>query len=863
MLKKMVRSCAQWFKGSGTRQTARRSRPARRRLELEYLEDRTLLSGYALDFSSYLGGNQFEQARDVASDSQGNMYVSGGTRSTNFPDSPLGSAPIYRFYANGYDPVANPSQASTDIFICKFNPQGVLQWTTLVGGPNYDRTYGIEIAPDGDIVAAGRAGQGFYLKNQLHDYVVGGDSSYGDTNAFAFRLSGDGTTMRFSTYTGSGDLSRDMAVDSQGDIYLATHWNPTISSNPGSTQQQSFTSAATNGAFAGKFINSPLGGVDSVIVKIKGDGSQVLWARYVGDANDQSHGMSIRVGPDGSPYLMTTTALSTGQSDIYLVKLSPDGTAITFESDVGTGPATGTVGTETHHLWLDSVGNAYLSVMTQSPNIVTTTGKTYSGNGDIYIAKVSPTGTILNSTYWGGASSEGNQGIAVDALGNVYFSGSTKSTGLAAGNAFDSTYGGGTDGYVVQLSPDLATVQYMTYLGGASNDEVRALWVDPNGTIYAAGQSDGAGWPAVHAHDPSYNPTSSSITTDKLDAVIARFSPVAASAGSLQFSLSGYNVSEGVGTATLTVNRVGGSAGAVTVNYATSDGTATGTLDYTPISGLLSWADGVTASKSIKVRIKEDALVEGIESFTVTLSNATGGATLGSPAAAVVTITDNDGVPVTTQFYSTAGDGRAEYFGAADSGGGQTQWDTARHAATGGVDHTSPLRSNWAGSGMLGAGSTSGAVSILRGFLAFDTSAIPDNAVITSATVRLFVTGKRNDLNDGKDFLAVVQGFQASPSSLTGADYAKAGNAITSPIEGSSRVDITGIATGGYVSFNLNASGLQWISKTGFTQLAVREGHDLLDDLWPGYSKGKGNTIDAYMSEQGLAFAPYLQVTYA
>lgn len=78
------------------------------------------------------------------------------------------------------------------------------------------------------------------------------------------------------------------------------------------------------------------------------------------------------------------------------------------------------------------------------------------------------------------------------------------------------------------------------------------------------------------------------------------------------------------------------------MNYATSDGTAVAGSDYTVSAGHRTWAPGETAAKSFSVPITSDRLNETDETFQVTLSKPIGGAVLGSPAAAVVTIRDDD-----------------------------------------------------------------------------------------------------------------------------------------------------------------------------------------------------------------------------
>ena len=121
----------------------------------------------------------------------------------------------------------------------------------------------------------------------------------------------------------------------------------------------------------------------------------------------------------------------------------------------------------------------------------------------------------------------------------------------------------------------------------------------------------------------------------------------AAAAGIIQFSSASYTVNEGGSTATISVNRTSGSAGAVTVNSATSNGTATAGQDYTATAGTLSWANGDSSAKTITIPITDDSAVEGSETVNITLSNPTGGVVIGSPNPAVLTIDDNDAVAAT------------------------------------------------------------------------------------------------------------------------------------------------------------------------------------------------------------------------
>ena len=118
-----------------------------------------------------------------------------------------------------------------------------------------------------------------------------------------------------------------------------------------------------------------------------------------------------------------------------------------------------------------------------------------------------------------------------------------------------------------------------------------------------------------------------------------------AAAGSLQFTPNpaDQTVAENVGTATFTVSRTGGTGGAVSTTV-TLGGTATLGVgfDYTTSALTLNWADGDGADKTITVTVNDDALPEGAETVTLTLGAPTGGATLGVPSLATLTISAND-----------------------------------------------------------------------------------------------------------------------------------------------------------------------------------------------------------------------------
>ncbi len=112
-------------------------------------------------------------------------------------------------------------------------------------------------------------------------------------------------------------------------------------------------------------------------------------------------------------------------------------------------------------------------------------------------------------------------------------------------------------------------------------------------------------------------------------------------ASSVRFEMASYSVNESSQTATLAVTRSGGLGLVASVQYSTSNGTATAGSDYTATTGTVTFPQG-SVRQTITIPILEDAVQEASETFNVILSSPSSNATLGDPATATVTISDND-----------------------------------------------------------------------------------------------------------------------------------------------------------------------------------------------------------------------------
>ena len=120
--------------------------------------------------------------------------------------------------------------------------------------------------------------------------------------------------------------------------------------------------------------------------------------------------------------------------------------------------------------------------------------------------------------------------------------------------------------------------------------------------------------------------------------------------GNMVLSASSYSVGQAAGSLTVAITRTGGATGAVNVQYATVDGTAKAGIDYTALTGSMSWGGGDTSTRTISVPISNSTPFTGSRSFTIKLASPAGGATLGSPSTATATI--NGSKPATSTGYA-------------------------------------------------------------------------------------------------------------------------------------------------------------------------------------------------------------------
>jgi hypothetical protein len=343
--------------------------------------------------------------------------------------------------------------------------------------------------------------------------------------------------------------------------------------------------------------------------------------------------------------------------------------------------------------------------------------------------------------------------------------------------------------------PDLHTLVQSTYLSGSgaigggfltgdSSGYATMAIRDSNGDVYVGGATQSIDFPgtAGGAEPVAPGATSNGVISGYIARLSADLAAVA-QPGALQFSAATYTAADTSGNASITVTRTGGSNGAVSVSFATSDGTGKAGTDYTATSQTVSFAAGDTAAKTVSVPIKVNSTVVGDETVNLALSGPTGGATLGSPATAVLTITQTTAPPAGALQFS------AGTYSAADTAGTASITVTRAGGSNGAVS-VSFATSDGTGKAGTDYTATSQTVSFAAGDTAAKTVSVPikvNSTVVGDETVNLALSGPTGGATLGSPATAVLTITQttapALPTTMQVTVVGRGGGGATAPFE--------------------------------------------------------------------------------
>lgn len=342
----------------------------------------------------------------------------------------------------------------------------------------------------------------------------------------------------YSTYLGGtgSDLGLAIAVDASGGVYLTGSSSSTDFPTNAGALQTTYGGGAAHGE------------ADAFVAKIDPTASgqaSLVYSTYLG-GSDYDNGSSIAVDISGNAYVvgltyspdlpttggMLQTTLA-GESDAFVAKLNPSGTALTYSTYLGGSGIDWASGVA-----LDSAANAYVTGTTASADFPISPGalqSTYGGGTyDAFVAALNPSATgMIYATYLGGDSWDQPHGIIVDDSNNAYVAGQTYSDNFPTVNAFQGLRGGADDGFVTKLNPTGTAIDYSTYLGGNWHDTVYGIVIDTAGNAYVTGETESTNFPTTSgAYQTSCTPAA-----DLPNQCAAAFvSKVQASGSSLAYS---------------------------------------------------------------------------------------------------------------------------------------------------------------------------------------------------------------------------------------------------------------------------------------------------------------------------------------
>ncbi|EGV15882.1 DUF7948 domain-containing protein [Thiocapsa marina] len=385
-------------------------------------------TGETLVFSTYIGGNDFDFGADVAIDSAGNAYLTGHTRSPDFPT---------------FNALYPKLAGEDDAFVFKLNAAGdSVIYSTYLGGGRWD---------EGAAITADDAGNA---------YVTGNTSSWefptvnafdpnlsGWRNAFVTKLTAAGDALAYSTHLGGsdGDSGWGIAVDLAGSAYVT-----------GITHSEDFPTV--NALYP-----SLTGNYDVFLFKFNPAGNAGHYSTFLG-GSDYDDVYGIAVDGAGNAYVTGLTESSDfptvnalypihlGKYDAFLFKLNATGDSIIYSTYLG-----GREDDAGYGIALDGAGNAYVAGATFSSDFPTVDAPYPNplGDADAFVLMLNAAGNALDySTYLGGSRFDcGCGGIAVDSSGNAYITGDTYSEDFPTVHAVYPTPASDHDIFIVKIAP--------------------------------------------------------------------------------------------------------------------------------------------------------------------------------------------------------------------------------------------------------------------------------------------------------------------------------------------------------------------------------------------------------------------------
>jgi hypothetical protein len=441
----------------------------------------------ALSYATYLDKLSLGVSA-IATDGTGSTYIAGYTFSSSYPAT-----------AGAFQSACKACPTGPTVFVTKLNATGTAEiYSTFIGGSSYNQPFGMAVDANGNAVVVGYTqSTDFPVKNPIGSGTVGTGTQFG----FISSLSPDGSTLNYSSLLGGGSqafqssttIANAVAIDANGNAYVTgTTDSPVFPTTPGALNSGTPQYPASI-AFVSKFV--PTG--------------TLAYSALIGNVEPQNGGggligvEAIAVDPQGSAYITggagtlwptTANAYATqipGPSPfrgVFVTKLSPDASSLSYSTFLGTGGGTEIV--------LDSNLDAIVIGDPDSASFPVTANAYLSTLKDCcaFLSKVSPDGSqLLYSTFLGSATGSGSMnamGLGMDPNGNIWVSGSTTDSRYPMLKPLQSVFPSSSlpsnTGFVSEFDPSGTTLEFSSFFGGLSPG-VNAIALDSTGKAHIAG----------------------------------------------------------------------------------------------------------------------------------------------------------------------------------------------------------------------------------------------------------------------------------------------------------------------------------------------------------------------------------------
>jgi hypothetical protein len=389
----------------------------------------------AAEYCAVIGGAEDDIARGIAVDGDGQAYVTGATRSADFPA--LGA--LQAGFAGGSE--------DGDAFVLKLDAAGLPAFSTYLGGANADGGRAIAVDSTGVYVAGLTNSADFPLTNPLQQRLAGG------FDGFVAKLGLAGAFVEYSTFLGGSqqDVVNGLGLGADSSVYAVGQTNsPDLATVKAVQPAYAGAPGCRAAAFCG----------DGFVAKLTSDGATLEFATYLGGGDDDGTvGVSVQgrrvfvAGFTRSTDFPTTRGAAQGSLrggyDAHVTQFGADGSlfASTYLGGSGRDVPRGIVATRS--------GDAYIVGVTASadyPVSADAIQPVLGGERDAFVTRIAPGGAALGySSYVGGTGDDA--GYAVSLLGDssIAVSGSTTSGDFSVHRALRVARGGASEGFFVIL----------------------------------------------------------------------------------------------------------------------------------------------------------------------------------------------------------------------------------------------------------------------------------------------------------------------------------------------------------------------------------------------------------------------------